>query len=202
MFFQNGDIWNLLPPRMKNPHIRILVCLMLLFSVSRTFGQYDPNYKRREERDESSGTATVNLGLGLGLNYGGFGGRLELSPIKNFAVFAAAGFNLHTLGFNVGAKARAAAEKKVSPILQFMYGYNGVILIVGASEHNKTYYGPSIGGGIELKLGEQGNFMEFGLILPFRDEAFYDDIRNLRRSGIDITEPIPVAISVGFHFKI
>jgi hypothetical protein len=182
--------------------MRVLVCLIFVLSFISVFGQFDPNYRKNNPQTVDEATPPINLGLGMGLNYGGFGGRLELVPQKNIAIFGAVGFNLHKAGFNIGAKVKVAAEKKVSPMFQFMYGYNAVILVVGASEYNKTYYGPSVGGGIELKMGQSQNFMEFGLLIPFRNEEFRNDITELQYIGIDISEPLPFAISVGYHFKI
>src|SRR5690349_13002097 len=139
--------------------MRALYTIAFLLAVSCSYGQFDPNYRKNESYEDES--SPFNVGLGLGLNYGGIGGRLEALPQKNVAVFGAFGFNLHKLGFNLGAKIRALPDKKVCPIFQFMYGYNAVIVVQGASELNQTYYGPSIGGGIELNMSGDKGFMEF-----------------------------------------
>ena len=179
--------------------MRALYTIAFLLALTCSYGQFDPNYRKNERYEGES--SPFNVGLGLGLNYGGIGGRLEGLPQKNVAIFGAFGFNLHKLGFNLGAKIRALPDKKVCPMFQFMYGYNAVIVVQGASELSQTYYGPSIGGGIELKMSGDRGFMEFGILIPFRPQEFSDDIDALQNIGLQITEPPPFAISIGYHFK-
>src|SRR5688572_12405860 len=93
--------------------------------------------------DEEEPSSPVNLGLGLGLGYGGTGLRLSALPIKNVSLFGAAGYNLVKVGFNFGGAIRLLPDKRVTPTLVGMYGYNAVIVVQGAEEFNKTYYGPS-----------------------------------------------------------
>ena len=63
------------------------------------------------------------------------------------------------------------------------------------------YLSPFNGGGIEIKMGRNQNFMEVALLIPFRPKEFDDDLQNIRSQGIDITEPLPFAVSFGYHFK-
>ena len=122
---------------------RLLAVLFIVSCCNLSVAQFDPNYTPEEEVSKG------NFGLGIGLNYGGLGARVEFLPVKNFALFAAAGFNFHKLGYNFGLIGRLLPDKKVCPVLEAMYGYNGVIVVIGADQYNKTYYGPTIGG--ELK---------------------------------------------------
>lgn len=147
-------------------------------------------------------TPKVNLGLGMGMDYGGFGARLSVSPVPVFGVFGAAGFNLHKVGVNFGGILRLRPEKKICPVLMGMYGYNGVIVVVGKSEYNKTYYGPTVAGGMELRF-KSGNYLNFELLVPFRQQEWEDDWRAIEDDpDVNIAEPLPVGIGLGFHFKI
>lgn len=83
-----------------------------------------------------------------------------------------------------------------------MYGYNAVIIVEGMKEQSKTYYGPSFGGGIELKVGRKSNFFVFELWVPVRSQEYRDDIDALlNNAGVEVTEATPVAISVGYNFR-
>src|SRR5687768_8932303 len=117
---------------------KILVAI-LLFSAIHSHAQYE--WEEEEYK--------ANFGFGMGISYGGFGGRLSVLPAKQVALFAAGGYNLNGFGYNLGAEVRLLPGKKVVPVLLAMYGYNGVIVVRGAEQYNKTYYGPTMGGGVE-----------------------------------------------------
>jgi hypothetical protein len=144
----------------------------------------------------------ANLGFGLGLSYGGIGARLSFLPVSQLALFGAAGYNLNGLGYNVGAQVRLAPGKKVVPALLAMYGYNAVIVVQGAEQYNNTYYGPSVGFGVEINNRNGQNFFTIELLAPFRSQEFKDDLEDLQNnSSIEITAPWPVNFSFGYHIK-
>lgn len=179
------------------------VFLMLLTSCF-AFGQanedkneYDENYEFPE-----STNLKANLGLGLGLDYGGIGGKLSILPAPNFAISAGFGWNINGLGWNAGLSYLFLPEKKVNPFATFMYGYNAVIVVEGLDRENKTYYGPTIGGGIQLTTKRE-NFWSFGLMIPFRSAEYRDHIKRLDNNpDIELTPPLPFAISVGYHLQL
>src|SRR5262245_51836258 len=120
----------------------------------------------------------------------------------SIALFGCLGYNFETAGFNAGAKLRLLPDKKVVPMIIAMYGYNGVIVVYGADQYNKTYYGPSIDNGIESHSRNDENFFTFELFIPFRPTSFDRDINALQNNpSIDIGEPLPFTFSVGYHFK-
>ena len=83
-----------------------------------------------------------------------------------------------------------------------MYGYNGVLVVSGSINSKTTYYGPTIGGGIELNSRKnEKNFWSFELLIPFRDAQFQKDIDALKSIGASVSSPLPIAISVGYHIK-
>ncbi len=145
-------------------------------------------------------------GAGLGLDYGGVGGRLTYIPgddkKTSFGVFFAAGLALNGFSYNAGLNFRIG-EKRLVPTISAMYGYNAVIKVIGAPQYDKTYYGPSVALGFENKTkNSDDNFIHVELIIPFRSAAFQNDLRALQSNpGIEINDPAPVLISIGYHFK-
>ncbi len=159
---------------------------------------------KEDDRSEFN-PATVLFGFGIGLDYGGLGGRFTFSPAgegTKLGIFVAGGYAINGIGFNTGLTARIQAENHVVPTVTAMYGYNGVIKVIGASQYDKTYYGPSIGVGAEVKSrNNDRSHVHLELVLPFRPQAFNDDLKIIRSNGIEINDPFPVLISVGYHSK-
>jgi hypothetical protein len=144
-----------------------------------------------------------SLGVGLGMDYGGIGMRYTFSANRTIGVFGAVGSNLVDLGFNAGLIARLNPGKKTCVYGIGMYGYNGVIKVKGASEYNKTYYGPTFGLGIEFHArNKTQNFFNFELLVPLRPSSFRDDIDYLKNNNIVEfkNEPLPIGFSLGYHF--
>ncbi len=144
-----------------------------------------------------------NIGIGLGLDYGGLLGiRYTYMVAPKFGLFGSVGYILVGPGFNFGATCKFLPEKKVTPTLGAMYGYNAAIKVVGASEYDKIYYGPSLSAGVEVKTGRnQKNFWNFELVVPFRSSEYKDDMDSLLNNpDIEITEPLPFTLSIGYHF--
>jgi hypothetical protein len=167
---------------MKNSFVTII---LVLFSAVVTVGQ----------------DSKLNVGIGAGLDYGGFGTRIGFMPSERIGLFAGLGYNLDGLGYNVGAQFHFPSEKKVSWYLTGMYGYNAVLVVTGDIKKEKTYYGPSAGVGVQLKTRNENRFWNFELLVPFRSSEFQDDIDALDDIGADVTEPLPIAFSVGYHWK-
>lgn len=169
----------------------LTLCLLLATLVS--YAQYEI-----EDESESRG----NLGFGLGISYGGIGARLSYLPVQQLALFGAAGYNLDGLGYNFGTEIRLLPGKKVVPVLLAMYGYNGVIVVQGAEICNNTFYGATIGGGVEIHSFNQQNFFTIELLVPFRTQEFRDQVDALKNNpDIEMTGPWPVAFSFGYHLK-
>lgn len=182
----------------------LLTLLLVVAGAFSVYAQQDDyyveNYKPEPQYDYYPESKFM-FGFGIGFDYGGFGGRLAALPAKAVLLFAGFGYNLNDLGYNLGGSLRLLPDKKVCPLLDFMYGYNAVILVDGADEYNKTYYGPSMGGGIELRSKSNNNFFKFSLLVPFRSQDFHDDMDFLKSNpNIQISEPLPIAISLGYHY--
>ena len=173
-----------------------LLCLALVYTTSSA--QYIENYEPEPYK------TIVKFGVGLGLDYGGIGARLTITPTTHFGAFIAVGYNLQKPGINGGLTYKFLPEKRVSPVAHIMYGYNAVIIVEGAEKYNKTYYGVSAGGGIELNMKKSGNYWSFEILYPFRSSEYerdWDIIKNDPSIEIE-SEPLPITISVGYHFNI
>jgi hypothetical protein len=146
----------------------------------------------------------ANFGVGFGLDYGGIGVQLAFMPIKSIALFGALGYNLDGAGYNAGISFLLMPSKKVCPKLVAMYGYNAVIVIKGADQYNKTYLGPSIGGGVQINTGNNQNFINVELLIPFRSSEFSNDMKALQNNSsiTGLRDPLPFTISVGYHMKL
>jgi hypothetical protein len=144
--------------------------------------------------------AKADVGFGIGVDYGGFGGRVTYLPAPKFGLFAGLGYNLAGAGFNAGGILRFSPEKRVVPTLTAMYGYNAVLVITGAIEVSKIYYGPSFGGGIQIKSKRNSrNFFNIELLLPIRPDEFESDQNFYKSLGVEISEPLPVSFSLAYH---
>jgi hypothetical protein len=174
----------------------LFIGIFALFISTVCEAQFDENALAEAEEESH-----LHLGIGLGQGYGGIGFRLTALPVKQLGIFGGLGYNLHKAGWNLGAVVRLM-DKRVKPTLMVMYGYNAVIVVKGADKYNKTYYGPSIGGGIELHKKHGNDFWNFELIIPLRPQAYRDDLKALQNNtAITISEPPPFTIGVGYHFQ-
>ena len=146
----------------------------------------------------------VYLGLGMGFDYGGFGGKIEYLPIKNFGIFGGLGYNLLSAGWNLGATYKILPDKKISPNLMAFYGYNGVSKVNGAPEYEMTSYGVTIGVNLDILVGSKGNKLSIGLFVPIRSSKFmdnYDAMKNDPRIEMK-NDLMPIGIGFGYNFKL
>ena len=172
----------------------ILIFITLFLAIPPAFGQMEEDFPIYRN-------APFSLGFGLGLDYGGLGARASYIIANRVSLFGGIGYNFNGAGYNFGGAIRILPDKKVTPYFCVMYGYNAVINVSGSVDFQKTYYGTSIGAGIELKSRNQPNFWSFGILLPFRDPAYERALDDLKAMGVNFdTEPWPIGISIGYHF--
>ncbi|CAN5340385.1 hypothetical protein BH09BAC3_BH09BAC3_07640 [soil metagenome] len=147
----------------------------------------------------------ASFGVGVGLDYGGLGGRFSYQVNPQLGAFISGGYAIAGVGFNIGMRGRLNPEKNFIPTLSVMYGYNGAIQITGGGpsggNFNKVYYGPSIGVGFERRLRNLNrDYWQLELLVPFRSAEYDRDIAYFK--SIISSTPLPIAISVGYHWVI
>jgi hypothetical protein len=170
--------------RMKKS-IRLII-LLTLFTICISHAQSSINW---------------NLGVGGGISYGGFGARITYLPIDKLGIFGAMGYNMNSLGYNVGAQFHFPSEKKISAYLTAMYGYNAVLIVDAIETESKTtYYGPTAGAGMQIRFKGK-SFLSVELLMPFRPQTYQNAVDDLKELGYEIKDPLPVAFGIGYHFK-
>src|SRR6185503_5014493 len=146
--------------------LAFLVAIVACLSATHVYSQQKDNPEAVGNYEYEERGPFVNLGVGLGLDYGGLGARLSILPVKAVALFGAVGYNFNGTGFNGGASFQLTPKKRLTPTIKVMYGYNAVIVVSGADQYNKTYNGPTFGGGIQLNSRSGKNFFSAALLIP------------------------------------
>lgn len=144
------------------------------------------------------------IGPGIGFDHGGFGAKLEFQPEKHVGVFGGLGYNLVGVGTNGGIIFNFLPEKRVTPVLTAMYGYNAVIQVTYLDGKDYgVYSGLTVGAGVDIKLGRsKKSKINVNLLIPFRNAAFFKDYNNLRQNGEIRQEMVPVAFSIGWNYNL
>ncbi len=177
----------------------------LVFALSLTllFNSLNAQYSTEEKNNETVHNQ-FGLGIGFGLNYGGIGMNLTYAPIKYISVTGHAGFNFIDFNAGIGLNAYILPRtKSYRPNLKVLYGYNAVIINIGLPSYNETYYGVTFGLGNEIRFGKKNaHGFDVDLLIPVRDEKFSDDFDAMKADPrVEVlSEPLPFAISVGYHF--
>ena len=150
-------------------------------------------------------TDKLSLGLGIGLDYGGFGANLVFYPSTHFGLFIGGGYALNGLGVNGGVKYRFISSRptaRINPFLVAMYGYNTAIIVKDATEYNKTFYGATVGIGIDLRQKPyRRGYWTFAILVPIRGSEVNDYIDHLESShGIKFENALmPIGLSIGYR---
>src|SRR5690606_32408860 len=95
-------------------------------------------------------------------------------------------------------------DKKVSVNLKVFYGYKSNSKISATPEYDKLSDGITEGDNADIKMGKKDNKLSAGLFVPFRSQKFmdnYDAIKNDYRITME-TELLPIAVGVGYNFKL
>jgi len=150
----------------------------------------------------------VSIGIGAGLDYGGIGGNLNYYPTKSIGLFGGLGYAIAGVGFNGGLKFRYIPKKpeaRVRPYGLAMYGYNAGIAVLNASQHNKLFYGPSFGAGMDIHRSPQKRgYWSISIFVPVRKPEVNDYIDSLINNfGVSYQNTLfPVAVSIGYKIII
>ena len=147
----------------------------------------------------------LTLGLGFGQDYGLLGGNLTVYPQKNIGLFVGFGFAFAGFGYNAGIKLRALPNhglSKVRPFLLGMYGYVAAIAVTNSPADNKMFYGPTIGGGIDIGPTTPGKgYLSLAILVPFRSPDVQNYIDQLKANGVSFNGNLtPITFSIGYKF--
>lgn len=158
----------------------------------------------QNNRDPHS-PSKLYLGAGIGQVYGGLGLNLSFEPVKGLGIMAGGGYFLAGPGYNGGVYYRFLSDKKVNPLVYGLFGTNASIKVIGATEYDKLYVGPSFGAGTIFKVGRGGqNRLFLGIHYMLRSKDFETDMEIVNNDPRvdDLTRPLPVSFNFGFHFPL
>lgn len=185
----------------------ILLFSTTLFAQTGFAGNGDGNKSGAQETEKIEMKRIFDLGFGCGLDYGGLiGAKATFIPVKYIGIFASGGYHLVSFGWQIGVTGYFLPKtnvKKIRPYAKVMYGSNRVIIVKGASQHDKNYIGLTPGVGLEFRFGATASHgLNFDLNFPIGSSEFKDDFDALKNDPqIEITDPFPITISFGYHFE-
>jgi hypothetical protein len=145
----------------------------------------------------------VYLSVGLGVDFGGIGVNAMSMVTQNLGLFGGVGYNLNKVGMSGGLRLYLSKQdSRIRPFLVGMYGYNGVFIVKGRHDLDKTFYGPTMGAGIDVK-DWASNFWTFAVLVPVRGDDVDDYKFYLQNNNIGIKRDLkPVAFSLGYRIGI
>lgn len=194
--------------------LTVLLSLVFITSILYSQGEFGETVKSAETTAKSAPAPKTNernmfdVGFGFGLDYGGLiGAKVSFVPIKYLAIFVSGGYHLVAFGWQVGVTGYILPKitaKRFRPYGKFMFGTNRAILVEDNSDLSKNYLGPTFGVGIEMRFGRSAKHgLNIDLNFPISSQEFKDDLQYLKDSPMyDITDPLPIAFSIGYHFEI
>jgi hypothetical protein len=185
----------------------IFLCITCLLSVSMYAQTNASSFEQPGNPDEIEIKRTVDIGFGFGLDYGGIiGAKVAFVPIKHLSIFASGGYHMVAFGWQVGIIGYILPKinlKKIRPYVKVMYGSNRVIVVEDASQYDKNYIGFTPGAGVEMRFGAtRSNGINIDLNFPINSSEFNEDYNDLDNNPyIEMSSPLPIAFSIGYHFE-
>ncbi len=177
--------------------LKNILSLCILLSITTIGIARDSNLSSRKGEN--------SFGLGLGLPYGAIGARFGTNIADQLTLFGGLGYHLSGVGYNVGLMKSFPSKSLTQFYVAGMYGTNAAIKVKGLSEADKVYTGPTFGVGVKVNSRRtEGNFWDFGLLVPIKSSDYMDDedaVRNDSRIS-DFNSPSPVLIVVGYNFNL
>jgi hypothetical protein len=137
---------------------------------------------------QSSGKNEWHVGLGLGIPYGRTGLKVNFNPKDQIGVFAGIGYWLTSIGgndkgglaYNLGTTYTLKTHSRTECYFLGSYGINSVLDANGFAE---VYQGISLGAGMKLNSKKKkGNFWDFGVVFPFRNRKYKDELTKINNS--------------------
>ena len=173
----------------------VIFVLFILFS--------NPMFSQ-EEQPSSTIIEKGAVGIGYGQDYGGLGVNCTYYPTKYVGVFGGVGWIFFDIGYNAGIKVRLLFDEKsrVYPYLIGMHGYIASIKVENTTDHNKLFFGTSLGVGLNYKLkSDNSKSLSFAIIYPDRGTSVSNYMKSLKvnHGVIFKNELIPVTFSAGLN---
>jgi hypothetical protein len=170
----------------------LFLCLATTLNAQKTY------YPESSDYDKST------LGIGIGFDYGGIGLNYTVYPQENIGLFGSVGYAIAGAGYNFGVKLRANPNR-FTPFFMAMYGYNAAIAVsgnTGGMNLDKLFYGPTLGGGFDLKSRGGKGYFSFALTVPIRNQDADNYMQELTNTyGITFGNKLsPVGFSFGYRF--
>ena len=188
-----------------------LFCLLILFSLAGNHLKAQEGDFLKEEgkvQENKMSNDNLYLGIGMGFDHGGIVGlKFEyILPINYVSLYAGAGYNLSSVGWNVGVACKILPKKRVCPNILAFYGYNAVFKgeDLYTSQYDMTSYGVTFGANLDIKMGKRNNKLTVAFFVPIRSRAFLKNFNEVKNDpNVIITRDlIPVGLGVGFNFSL
>ena len=178
------------------------VAILMFFTVTRA---QDSTRTSGTRISDVRTTDIVTLGIGFGQDYGLFGGNLTVYPQENIGLFIGFGYAIAGFGYNAGVKLRALPNRRhslVRPFILAMYGYNAAVAVTNYPTDDKIFYGPTVGGGLDVGPTRPGKgYLSIALLVPLRNSDAQNYIDQLRSNGVTFDGNLtPVTLSIGYKF--
>lgn len=148
----------------------------------------------------------LSVGLGGGYEFGGLGGNITYYLTRGIGVFFGAGYPLTGFGYNAGFKFRIVVDESSAtymPYLLAMYGYNATVVVPSYRQKDKTFYGVTIGAGIDFRPGNSKfGYISAAVYVPIRSGVKeYVNFLNYTYGITYSTSRIyPLSASIGYKF--
>lgn len=178
-----------------------------LFNAENATGSFIPKENVASiQYDLSNERPIGQIGIGYGIDYGGIGVKMQANINSFFKMFLALGVDNYKFSRNFGVSTNFRGENtksKISPYIQLMYGTNtnvGYGLPLGL---RKMFYGPTVGGGIEI-ISTSGSSLSIGMLLPYRSKEVDKYIEKLRLTrSLEFTKEFKtLEFSIGYAVAI
>ncbi|MBS1949191.1 MAG: hypothetical protein JST47_15630 [Bacteroidetes bacterium] len=165
---------------MRKSYITTALLLFFVLTASQLFSQDSLGVNEIAPMHYSAPLDKISAGVGVGYEYGGVGANAIYYPIKNFGVFAGAGWYYVDPGYNVGVKLRiftGAPSVTIIPYVEFMYGTNTYIYYKDNTQYNQLFKNFTFGGGIDIRPGNSKlGFLSLAVYIPLRSP----DVKNYK----------------------
>ena len=170
---------------------KLFSIFLICFSLN-LFSQVKPHFRPKETH--------FDIGAGAGFDYGGFGIKMNAYPNSYISLFGSTGHNTLQGTFNVGVTTRIPKYDAV-PFITAMYGYNGIVKVAKEECFDETFFGYTVGAGMEFHLYEINSYLIFSILYPFHNEAYNEKIKRFSQDeNFELKRvPLDISFSVGFH---